>query len=45
MTAQRVLADLLNVLAGIPEDSANYRSLREATALARNLEKQLGVKP
>ena len=44
MNPQRVLADLLNVLAGIPEDAANYRSLREATALARNLEKQLEVK-
>jgi len=43
MTPQRVLADLLNVLAGIPEDSVNYRSLSEATALAKNLEKQIEV--
>ncbi|MGY2747262.1 hypothetical protein [Arthrobacter sp. UYCu723] len=33
-TPTQLLSDLLAALGGIPEDAANYRSVREATKLA-----------
>lgn len=45
MTPTKIVQQLLSVLAGIPEDGANYRTRREAITLANQLAKALdGVK-
>lgn len=41
MTPTKIIQQLLSVLAGIPEDGANYRTRREAITLANQLAKAL----